>query len=158
MSALALMLFAQLAAPLTAVRPVLAFPERDLDDAAAYQGYQTRFFRDAARNTVQIYLDARASRVVHVWADAENESIGFTARGRGSRPAVLEWDGTDALISRTGRARTLEHSLIAAEPRIDLGWFLLGSMRIERDLQYAKRQMAPFAATPFTLPEHERLI
>ena len=81
MSLIALALFAQLAAPATSVRPVLAFPERGLDDTAAYQGYQTRLFRDAAGNTVQIYLDARANRVVHLWADAEDESVGFTARG-----------------------------------------------------------------------------
>lgn len=158
MNAIAFVLFAQLAAPMTRTQPVLAFPERDLDDTAAYQGYQTRFFRDAAGNTVQIYLDARANRVVHVWADAEDESIGFTARGRAGRPAGLEWDGTDALLSRTARARTLEHSLVTSQPRIDIGWFLLGSMRVERDLQYAKRQMAPFADAPFTLPEHDRLI
>src|ERR1700748_3232226 len=145
MSALALMLFAQLAAPMMATPPVLAFPERDLDDTAAYQGYQTRLYRDAAGNTVQIYLDARANRVVHLLADAEDESIGFTVRGRGGRPAALAWDGTDALISRTAGGRTLEHSLIASEPRVDIGWFLLGSMRVERDLQYAKRQMSPFA-------------
>jgi hypothetical protein len=40
----------------TAQAPVLAFPERGLDDPAAYQGYQTRFYREASGNTVQIYL------------------------------------------------------------------------------------------------------
>ena len=64
-----------------ATLPVLAFPEAGLDDSAAYQGYQTRLFRDAARNTVQLYLDARLGRVVHLWADAENES----ARGQEPR-------------------------------------------------------------------------
>ena len=36
------------------VSPVLAFPEPGVDDPAAYRGYQTRFYRDSRRNTVQI--------------------------------------------------------------------------------------------------------
>ena len=81
-----------LVAQLAAVSPrqtpaVLSFPESGLDDRAAYRGYQTRFFRDAAGNTLQIYLDSRAGRVVHLWADGENESIGFTVRSAG-RPVM----------------------------------------------------------------------
>ncbi|HXV15306.1 MAG TPA: hypothetical protein VD758_00915, partial [Gemmatimonadaceae bacterium] len=37
----------------TRVQPVLGFPETGLDDPAAYQGYQTRFFRDTKGNVVQ---------------------------------------------------------------------------------------------------------
>ena len=62
------------------ITPALSFPEAGLDDAAAYQGYQTRLYRDAASNTVQIYLDRREGRVVHILADAENASAGFSAR------------------------------------------------------------------------------
>ena len=48
-------LFAQLAAVSPRpTPPVLAFPEAGLDDPAAYRGYQTRFFRDAAGNTLQV--------------------------------------------------------------------------------------------------------
>ncbi|HEY9226720.1 MAG TPA: hypothetical protein VIP11_08750, partial [Gemmatimonadaceae bacterium] len=97
-------------------------------------------------------------RVVHVWADAEDESLGFTARGPEGRPAALRWAGDDALVSRTGRARTVEHALVADDPHIDIGWFLLGSMRVERDLQYSERQTSAFANAPFMLPEHERLL
>ena len=154
----ALALFAQLAAPATRVRPVLAFPERGLDDSTAYQGYQTRLFRDAAGNTVQIYLDARAHRVVHLWADAEDESFGFTARRADGNAAALRWDGDGALVSRSRQTRTVEHALVANETRIDIGWFLLGSMRVERDLQYANRQKARFSEAPFKLPELERLL
>ena len=39
---------------------MLAFPEAGLDDTAAYQGYQTRFYRDSKGNTVQIYLEPQA--------------------------------------------------------------------------------------------------
>ncbi|MEP6992298.1 MAG: hypothetical protein ABJA80_15310, partial [bacterium] len=110
MSLIALALFAQLAAPATHTLPVLAFPERGLDDSAAYQGYQTRLFRDASGNTVQVYLDARADRVVHLWADAEDESFGFTARGANGRAAHLQWDDDGARIGRAGPARWLEHA------------------------------------------------
>jgi hypothetical protein len=158
---LAIAVLAQLAAPtaapLRSAAPVLAFPQAGLDDPAAYEGYRTRLFRDAAGNTVQIYLDARAQRVVHLWADAENESIGFTARA-GERAAALRWNGPDARVGRAGRARVVEHRLVADDPSIALGWFLLGSMRVERDLQYAKRQLASFADAPFALPEIERML
>src|SRR5918998_1179627 len=81
------------------VAPTLAFPEAGLDDTAKYRGYQTRLFRDAANNTVQVYLDEREGRVVHVLADAENASIGFSARAatdEAAGPAAdvpLRWDG-----------------------------------------------------------------
>lgn len=157
MSLIALAFAAQLAAP-TRVLPVLSFPERGLDDSAAYQGYQTRLFRDAAGNTVQVYLDARAARVVHLWANAEDESLGFTARGAGGRAAALEWADAGAIVSRTRRTRTLEHALVARDAQIHIGWFLLGSMRVERDLQYANRQKSPFAEAPFLLPEVDRML
>ena len=158
MSLTAVALLAQLAAPMTPVRPVLAFPEAGLDDSAAYAGYRTRLFRDAAGNTVQIYLDARAQRVVHLWADAENESLGFTARGAAGRAAALGWGGDAVRIGRRGGTRVLEHALVAHEPSIAVGWFLLGSMRVERDLQYDGRQRGPFANAPFAIAEQERLL
>src|SRR6476659_8268686 len=151
------LLFAQLAAPLTPARPVLAFPERGLDDPAAYAGYQTRLFRDAAGNTLQIYLDSRAQRLVHLWADAEDESIGFTARADGL-PAALSWGGDAARVGRAGRARVVEYSLVANDPRVVVGWFLLGSMRVERDLQYGGRQKTAFSAAPFVIGETDRLL
>ena len=86
-----------------AVVPVLTFPEAGLDDSAAYQGYRTRLYRDAADNTVQVYLDGRVGRVVHVLADAENESIAFTARDSASRPVTVRWDAPGATVSRTDR-------------------------------------------------------
>src|SRR4051812_36727340 len=157
MSLAAFLLFAQLVAPLAPARPVLSFPERGLDDPAAYAGYQTRLFRDAAGNTLQLYLDARAQRVVHLWADAEDESIGFTARADG-RAAALSWGDGGARIGRAGRARVVESSLAADDPRIVVGWFLPGSMRVERDLQYGGRQRTPFSGAPFIVAETDRLL
>jgi hypothetical protein len=153
-----IVLLAQLAAPARQALPVLAFPEPGLDDTAAYQGYQTRFFRDAAGNTVQIYLDGRSGRVVHLWADADNESVGFTVRDAAGRPAPLRWDQPAAAVSSSANSRTLEYRLVADAPRVYLGLFLLGSMRVERDFQYAGRHRGPFGGAPFALPEIDRLL
>jgi len=158
MSAAAALLLFQLAAPTRNVAPVLAFPEAGLDDTAAYQGYQTRFFRDAAGNTVQIYLDGRTGRVVHLLANADDESIGFTVRDANGRPARVRWDQTGADITTSGRRRFVTYRLVADAPRIDVGWFLLGSMRVERDLQYSGKHKAAFADAPFRLPEIDRLL
>src|ERR1700682_4695249 len=84
------------------VQPVLAFPEAGLDDPAAYQGYQTRFFRDTKGNVVQIYLDARRGRVVNLLADAVDESVGFTVRDGTGKPIRLEWGSPDAVVSQSG--------------------------------------------------------
>ena len=154
-------LFAQLAAVTPReTPPVLAFPEPGLDDPAAYRGYQTRFFRDAAGNTLQAYLDSRAGRVVNLWADGENESIGFTVRSAG-RPATLRWGGDGATVASTGgpRARrSLEYQLVANGSRIDLGLFLLGSMRAERDLQYSEKHLGPFVSPAFQMPEIDGML
>ena len=143
-----------------AVRPVLALPQRGLDDTAAYRGYQTRFFRDAAQNTLQIYVDRVAARVVHVWADAENESLGFTARAWDGTSAPLAWDGPGATIGGgpTSRARSLEYRLLVNDSVVHLGWFLLGTMRLERDFQYSRKQLDAFWKAPYTMEETGRLI
>ncbi|HEY2027163.1 MAG TPA: hypothetical protein VGG78_09145, partial [Gemmatimonadaceae bacterium] len=158
MNLTAFTLLAQLAAPMQHMRPILAFPERGLDDSAAYQGYETRLFRDAARNTVQIYLDRHARRIVHLLADAENESVGLTPTDSANHPVVVRWNGDGADVGRVARSRILEHSLIADAPVIHLGSFLLGSMRVERDFQYTQLHDLPFGGTPFVLPEFARLV
>jgi hypothetical protein len=156
MSLLTPILLFQLAAPARQVAPTLAFPEVGLDDTIAYQGYQTRFFKDFAGNTVQIYVDNRSGRVVHL-ADGENESIGFV-RDQQGRPARANWASPRAEVSGNSRSRTLAYDLQANAPRISIGWFLLGSMRVERDFQYSGRHKTPFASPPFALPEMERLL
>ncbi len=158
MSLLGIALLAQLAAPAGQTLPVLEFPERGLDDSASYAGYQTRFLRDASANTVQVYLDRRIGRVVHVWADAENESIGFTARDSHGGAVGLGWASPGATVTNEGRSRSVEYDLVADEPRIALGWFLLGSMRVERDFQYRKYHLAPYAARRSALGEFEQLV
>ena len=138
--------------------PVLSFPEAGLDDLAAYEGYRTRFHRDAARNTVQLYVDRRANRVVHLWANSANESIGFSARDATGRPAVVRWGTPEAQVGTDGRRRWVSHELVAEAAELHLGWFVLGSMRFERDLQYSRKQHRGFAEAPFVLPEFGRLL
>ncbi|MDQ6872937.1 MAG: hypothetical protein M3037_13180 [Gemmatimonadota bacterium] len=140
------------------VQPVLAFPEAGLDDPAAYQGYQTRFFRDTKGNVVQIYLDARRGRVVNLLADAVDESVGFTVRDRAGKPLRLEWGSTDAVVSQSGTRRTIEYQLVAPSAQIVIGWILLGSMRVERDLGYSGREPDPFEWPTFRVREQEDLI
>ncbi|MFL5517263.1 MAG: hypothetical protein ACJ8DJ_13975, partial [Gemmatimonadales bacterium] len=157
---LALTLLLQ-ATPATAVRtvlPVLAFPEPGVDDTAAYRGYQTRFYHDSKNNTVQIYLEPAGGRVVQLWADAADESVGFTVHDAGGRPARVEWDADAARVADSGSTRTLEYRLKAPGPSVTLGWFLLGSMRIERDFQYARRHLQPFAKAPYYVVEESLLV
>jgi len=146
------------AAQARTVQPVLGFPEQGLDDPAAYQGYQTRFFRDAKGNVVQIYLDARSGRVVNLLADAVNESVGFTVRDGNGNPLRLEWGSAGAVVSEAGPRRTIEYQLVAKAPQVLIGWILLGSMRVERDLAYSGRHLQPFDWPAFRLPEQEELI
>ena len=138
--------------------PVLAFPERGLDDPAAYQGYTTRFYRDAAGNTVQIYLEPLSGRVVHLWADAADESLGFTARDARGRPAPLAWGGDSSAVGDSGGVRWLEYRLQVRSPAATLGWFLLGSMRVERDFQYADAHRRPYTAPPYLVAEESLLV
>ncbi|HMG70174.1 MAG TPA: hypothetical protein VK544_03605 [Gemmatimonadaceae bacterium] len=140
------------------VQPVLAFPEQGLDDPAAYQGYQTRFFRDTKGNVVQVYLDARSGRVVNLLPDAVNESVGFTVRDGMGKPIRLEWGSGDAIISQVGNRRTIEYQLVANAPQLLIGWILLGSMRVERDLGYSERGLGLFDWPTFRLREQEELI
>jgi hypothetical protein len=138
--------------------PVLSFPDPWLDDSTAYQGYQTRIFRDSKRNTVQIYLDRRSGRAVQLWADAVDEGLGFTVRDASGRPAPLAWGADSAIVSDSGGARTIEYRLTAGAPQLRIGWLLLGSMRVERDFQYARHHLKPFDAPSFRQRELDALI
>jgi hypothetical protein len=140
-----------------AVSPRLTFPDAILDDTSAYDGYRTRLYRDAAGNVVQRYEDRRADRVVFVWGDSENESLGFTARDPQGRPAPLACGRCTAQTesSRRGRALTFSYS---SEKPLALGWFLLGTMRVERDFQYWELARRPFGATAYTVAEVDTLV
>src|SRR3989475_8261188 len=95
------------------VPPVLQFPDPGLDDPAAYEGYVTRVYRDARGNAFQVYLRGVSGRVVNLWADAADESVGFTVRDSTGRPAELAWDSAagGALGAQSGRTRSLSYGL-----------------------------------------------
>src|SRR5438093_1093100 len=161
---LAILLALQTASP-RETPPVLRFPTPGLDDPAAYEGYTARLYRDARGNSVEIYIEGKTGRVVHVWADALNESIGFTAReggGRGGQEtnaavAAVAFDQGGATVGATGGRggrRWLRYSLTVQGGRsIRIGQILLGSMRIERDFGYAGRVRDSIDAPTFVVPE-----
>jgi hypothetical protein len=139
-------------------RPVLEFPQAGVDDPAAYEGYATRFFRDAGGNTFQVYLNQRDGRVVHVWADAANESAAFTVRDVEGRPAPVVWGGPGAVAKSEGQSRIVRHRLAVDVAALEIGWFLLGTMRQERDFQYADWHLRPYGDARFVLRELTDLI
>jgi hypothetical protein len=140
------------------VLPVLDFPEPGLDDTASYQGYQTRFYRDSKQNAVQVYLEPRGGRVVTLWADAGNESAGFTVREAAGRRARLTWAAPAAEVADSASTRSIEYRLQTKASHIEVGGFLLGSMRVERDYQYAKRHLRPLTLPPFHVTEESLLV
>ncbi len=157
MSLLALSLVAQLAAAARPSPPVLAFPEAGLDDSSAYAGYVTRFHRDVDGNTVQLYLDRRQGRIVQLLANGENESVGFSARSANGTPAPVRWHSTDARVWREGRRRLFQYDLEVPESEVHVGRFVLGSMRVERDVQYFKEHLKPFTDSAYALAEYPAL-
>ena len=129
--------------------PVLEFPQVGLDDFSTYKGYTTRFFKDSEGSTIQISLNENNGRIVHIWADAANESIAFTARDVSGQPAKIHWLSEDAKIYSEGQSRFVQYTLSSESSIFEIGHFLLGTMRIERDYQYFKRHLEPFNAEPF---------
>jgi hypothetical protein len=88
-----------------------------------------------------------------VWADALDESIGFTVR----ETAVGFGEG-EATVGATGGRRWLRYSLtLQGGQSTRIGQFLLGSMRIERDFGYAGRVHDSLDAPPFVVPEMRQL-
>ncbi len=151
-------LVAQSPRPARQVLPVLDFPEPGLDDTASYQGYQTRFYRDSKQNTVQVYLEPRGGRVVTLWADAANESAGFTVRDAAGSAPRMSWGAPAAEVGDTAAQRSIEYRLQADASHIQLAGFLLGTMRVERDYQYGKRHLQPLPLPPFRVAEESLLV
>ena len=55
------------------------------------------------------------------------------------------------MISQSGDRRTIEYQLVANAPQIQIGWILLGSMRVERDLGYSGRELGAYEWPTFRL-------
>lgn len=140
------------------IKPLLEFPQRDLDDTATYRGYTTRFFRDADGNAVQISINHNTGRVVNLWADAANESISFTARDPNGNSAKLFWGSEGATVEAEGKRRYLQYALTTEASAIEVGLFLLASMRKERDFQYFGKPLLAFDAEPYIENEYTELL
>jgi len=138
--------------------PVLSLPNPKLDDTTAYEGYRTVFYRDSKGNVLQIYLRRNEGRVVNLWADAANESISFTARDSAGSPAPLTFTNDIAVTSDSGAMRVVSYRLTSEGRHLRLGWFVLGTMRIERDFQYWRKHMEPFTAPAFHMAELDSLV
>src|SRR5437588_12217930 len=135
------------------VPPYLAFPEPGLDDPAAYEGYQTRVYQDASGNAFQVYVKSNG-RVVSLWADAANESVGFTVRDSSGKPAELAWGSSGAVVSRSGGGGTRSVAYALEAPSaVRIGLLLLSSMRLERGFGYAERHSLPSDTPPYPLPD-----
>ncbi|PYP20524.1 MAG: hypothetical protein DMD54_00825 [Gemmatimonadetes bacterium] len=145
------------AASVREAQPVLEFPTAGLDDSAAYEGYTARVYRDRRGNAVEIYIDGKTGRVVHLWADALNESIGFTVRDSGGKAAGA-FGEEKASVGITGGRRWLLYSLTVPGGRsTQIGQFLLGSMRVERDFGYGSRVNDSIDAPTFVPQEFTQL-
>ena len=123
--------------------PVLAFPEPGLDDPAAYQGYQTRFYRDSKRNTVQIYLEPRggAGRQPGLGRRGQRERRASPRAMPPGRPAPLAWAAGQRGGERFGRASGASSTASTAEaPRVDAGL-----VRARLDAGRARLQLRPAA-------------
>ena len=157
MTLLAFLLAAQTVAQADTVPPYLAFPEPGLDDPTAYEGYDTRVYQDASHNAFQVYLKGNTGRVVNLWADAANESVGFTVRDSSGRPAELAWGSSGAVVTGSAHTRSVSYAL-ELPSTVSVGLFLLGSMRVERDFQYAARDSLSLGTPAFPQAELAELI
>jgi hypothetical protein len=138
--------------------PALEFPVQGLDDMAAYRDYQTRFYRDTSGTTIQVVLNQAIGRVVNLWADASNESMSFSVRDSSGKFSRVSWDSPGARASQDGVIRTLDYTLTIQGSSASVGHLLLGSMRKERDFQYARREFLPFDSLPPVEPELQQLV
>ena len=59
--------------------------------------------------------------------------------------ADLQWASTGAQVAKTGRRKALSYDVRSSAAALHLGRFVLGSMRIERDVQYFKEHTKPFS-------------
>src|SRR2546429_3402119 len=132
--------------------------ERGLDARAAYEASQPRVYQDASGNGFQVYLKS-SGRVVNLWADAANESVGFSVRDSTGKPAELAWGSSGAVVERStaGGTRSVSYGL-EAPSTVKIGLLLLGSMRVERDFGYGERDSLPLDAPPFVQSELTQLI
>src|SRR6266700_430610 len=72
-------------------------------------------------------------------------------------PAELAWGSSGAVVTGPANTRSVSYGLDLPSP-VSIGLFLLGSMRVERDFQYAGRDSLPLGTPAFPQSELSELI
>ncbi len=140
------------------IKPLISIPEKYVDDLDAYKDYSTLFFKDCNENVVQIYYDALSGRVVNLLANSMNESVGFTLKTQKKLnlpEGKLYPKITQAKSYKHGNYTVFEYILVLNTNRIEVGHFLLSSMRFERDFQYSKLHLQPFKSIRYSFIPQE---
>lgn len=141
------------------LRPIFEIPDKDLDDSVVYSGYSTRFYKDIDGNTIQLILNSNNGRIVNLLANGANESISFTIRKTDESSIKLEWNNSFTKSYYQNGFRYFDYSFKCKSNSIEIGHFILGSMRKERDFQYQQLHFLPFDSTNlFIEPELITLI
>ncbi|MCX7758927.1 MAG: hypothetical protein N2169_04895, partial [bacterium] len=122
--------------------PVLKIPVAGIDDLSVYENYFTVFYKDKYDNVLQIYYDKLSGRLVNLWANSMNESISLTIRNPNGTIPGIEIINAEPVAD--GNFNIFSYQLVINSSEIEVGHFLLGSMRFERDFQYHKLHLQPF--------------
>src|SRR5260221_8588117 len=84
--------------------------------------------------------------------------MGFRVRDTAGHPATIDWGAGGAVVATVRAQRTLRYTLALPAAPTRIGLFLLGSMRVERDLQYAGRDTGVFQTPTFVPAELDQLV
>ncbi len=157
--ALSLILFFQSYIHTQQLYPILEIPDKDLDDSIVYKNYLTRFYKDIDGNTVQIILNSNNGRIVNLLADGANESISFTIRSSNETSVQFDWNNSEVTAYHQNGFRYFDYTFKCKSNSIEIGHFIIGSMRKERDFQYQQLHLLPFDSTNlFIEPEFVTMI
>jgi hypothetical protein len=141
------------------ILPMVEFPQFGIDDPAVYSGYVTRFYKDIKGNTTQVTIDSKNKRVTNLFADAANESVSFSWRNSRNENNDLKFASPKARVAEEGNFRTVEYTFSTSSSSINLGLFLLSTMRVERDFRYKERYSLPLNTEPvFEITEFKNMI
>ena len=120
--------------------PVLAFPDPEPRRPRRLSGLPDPLLPRFEATPCRSISSRRPRADVLVWADAANESVGFTLGTLRGRRAGHFWARDSAEVADSGSTGAWSTPDSRRSP-VELGWFVLGSMRMERDFVYARRHV-----------------